>query len=106
MRWHPASRTCCLRRAFRKATESSTCRASVSVIIRTCSANVALHSEQRRPISLKLLCPSTMLIRLERDIRSICAKKEIVLRDNQDDTRDNQDGKFLIGRFPKLLARI
>jgi hypothetical protein len=29
-----------------------------------------------------------------------------LLRDNQDDTRDNQDGKFLIGRFPKLLARI
>src|SRR5450631_2241347 len=24
-----------------------------------------------------------------------------LLRDNQDDTRDNQDGKFLIGRFPK-----
>jgi hypothetical protein len=31
---------------------------------------------------------------------------EELLRDNQDDTRDNQDGKFLIGRFPKLLARI
>jgi hypothetical protein len=40
------------------------------------------------------------------DVRFGTAQWAEVLRDNQDDTRDNQDGKFLIGRFPKLLARI
>jgi hypothetical protein len=92
------------RRALDK--QIRTARVDLAKIEREYGAAAADNTEQRRPTMRGFKIAYGKLGKTLRAARARLARLIDMLRDNQDDTRDNQDGKFLIGRFPKLLARI